>query len=255
MNIDQFRLDERVAVVTGASRGLGLLAAGALADAGAAVALIGRDRARLDGAVGELTGSGKRAIAVVADVTDEAALDAAAREIEGTLGAVHILINNAGVVAGHTLLETTAEEWRAVIDTNLNGAFATVRAFAPAMIRARGGAIINIGSVMSGRGAAYRTAYCASKGGLASLSRALAFELGPHGITVNTLCPGVIRTELNREAMLTQADAYQRILIRTPLGRFGEPGDLAGALVFLAAPAAAFITGQELYVDGGYTAG
>lgn len=252
---DRFRLDGLVAVVTGGSGGIGSAGAAALAEAGADVALVGRNRAKLDDAAHAVEAAGRRALIVESDVTDEASVTSCAAAIQGAFGKVDILFNNAGITSPKTLVDTSLDEWQRIIDVNLTGAYLCARAFAPAMIVRKQGRIINMGSILSGRGMANRTAYAASKAGLANLGAALAFELGPHGITVNTIGATVIVTDLNRDLIRTQPLLYSRILDRTALGRLGEIDDVTGVLVFLASPAAKFITGQTIYVDGGYTAG
>ncbi|MDB5396700.1 MAG: hypothetical protein JWM91_4206 [Rhodospirillales bacterium] len=252
---DRFRLDGQVAVVTGGSGGIGSAGALALAEAGADIALVGRNRGKLDAAAQAVEAVGRRALVVRAEVTDEAALNAAAAEIEAKLGPADILFNNAGITSPKLLADLPLEEWRRVIDVNLTGAYLCTRAFAPGMQARKRGRIINMGSILSGRGMATRTAYSASKAGLANLGAALCFELGPHGITVNTIGATVIVTDLNRELVRTQPELYGEVVRRTALGRLGEVQDVTAVLVFLASPAAGFITGQTVYVDGGYTAG
>ena len=251
----QFRLDGQVAVFTGASGGIGSAGALALAEAGADIALIGRNRVKLDAAAEAVMAAGRRALVVEAEVTDEAAVDAAATEIAASLGPVDILFNNAGITSPKRLADLPLAEWQRIIEVNLTGAYLCSRAFAPAMQARKRGRIINMGSILSGRGMATRTAYAASKAGLANLGAALCFELGPYGITVNTIGATVIVTDLNRELVRTQPELYGEVVRRTALGRLGETADVTGVLVFLASPAAGFITGQTIYVDGGYTAG
>ena len=253
--MDRFRLDGQVAVVTGASGGIGSAGAFALAEAGADIALVGRSRAKLDAAAEAIAAVGRQALVVEAEVTDEAAVNAAAAEIEAKLGPADILFNNAGITSPKLMADLPLAEWQRVIEVNLTGAYLCSRAFAPAMQARKGGRIINMGSILSGRGMATRTAYAASKAGLANLGAALCFELGPHGITVNTIGATVIVTDLNRELVRTQSELYGEVVRRTALGRLGEIADVTGVLVFLASPAAGFITGQTIYVDGGYTAG
>jgi len=252
---DRFRLDGSVAVVTGASGGVGSAGALALAEAGADVALVGRNRAKLDEAAKSVEAVGRRALIVESDVTDEAGVTRSAATILDAFGKVDILFNNAGITSPKTLADLPLEEWRRVIDVNLTGAYLCARAFAPGMVARKHGRIVNMGSVLSGRGMANRTVYSASKAGLANFGAALAFELGPHGITVNTIGATVMVTDLNRELIRTQPQLYQRVLGRTALGRLGEVDDATGVLVFLASDAARFITGQTIFVDGGYTAG
>jgi 2-deoxy-D-gluconate 3-dehydrogenase len=253
--MDRFRLDGQIAVVTGGSGGIGSAGALALAEAGADIALMGRNRAKLDAAAVAIMAVGRRAIVVEAEVTEEAAVDAAAAQIERELGPVDTLFNNAGITSPKLLADLPLPEWQRVIDVNLTGAYLCARAFAPGMQARKRGRIINMGSILSGRGMATRTAYSASKAGLANLGAALCFELGPSGITVNTIGATVIVTDLNRELVRTQPELYGEVLGRTALGRLGEVSDVTGVLVFLASPAAGFITGQTIYVDGGYTAG
>lgn len=252
-----FSLAGRVAVVTGAGRGLGAFAAETLAGAGATVALLGRDLVRLEAEADWLERThGRPMLAIAADVTLQDALDRAATHTMSRFGHIDILVNNAGVVSTQPLLDTSETDWERVIDTNLSGVWRTVRAFVPAMIAAGKGRIVNIGSVMAGRAAANRGPYAASKAGLLNLARAMAIEFGPQGVTVNTICPSVIVTDLNREQIEgSAANAYRRLLERVPAGRWGEVSDLAGALLLFASDASAYISGQALYVDGGLTAG
>ncbi len=251
----RFRLEGQVAVVTGASGGIGSGGAVALAEAGADVALLGRNRAKLEETARLVEALGRRAAVVEAEVTDEAAVEAAVSTVHQALGPTDILFNNAGITSPKLMSDLPLEEWQRVIDVNLTGAFLCTRAFSAGMIERKRGRIINMGSVLSGRGMASRTVYSASKAGLANLGAALCFELGPFGITVNTIGATVIVTDLNRELVRTQPELYGQVLRRTALGRLGEVDDVTGLLVFLASPAAGFITGQTIYVDGGYTAG
>lgn len=253
--LDGFVLAGQVAVVTGAGGGLGAAAARAFAEAGADVALIARDRPKLELAARQVEAAGRRTLIVETDVRDEASLGHAAQQVADSFGRVDILFANAGITNPQPLLEISVEDFRRVQDVNVTGAFLTIRAFAPAMIAAGYGRVIAMGSILSGRGMARRGAYSASKAGLANLARAAAMELGPHGITVNTLGATVIVTDLNRELIRTQPELYKAIVDRTPIGRLGEIEDLLGPLLFLASPAANFVTGQLLFVDGGLTAG
>ena len=252
---DRFRLDGAVAVVTGASGGIGRAGSIALAQAGADIAVVGRDRAKLDETARAVEAEGRRAVVVQADVTDEAAVSRMREEILGNFGKVDVLFSNAGITSPKLLTDLPPEEWRRIIDVNLTGAYLCARAFAPDMIARKHGRIIQMGSILSGRGMATRTAYSASKAGLANLGAAMAFELGPHGITVNTIGATVVVTDLNRELVRTQPQLYDKVRSRAALGRLGEVDDVTGVLVFLASDAAAFVTGQTIYVDGGYTAG
>ena len=253
--LDRFRLDGRVAVITGGGGGIGAAGALALAEAGADVALIARNRAKLDAAADAVRAVGRRAFVVEADVVDEGSVNAARDVVLAEYGHADILFNHAGITSPKTLAEMPVDEWRRVIDVNMTGAFLVTRAFVPGMRERKFGRIINMGSILSGRGMASRTVYCATKAGLANFAAALAFEVGGDGITVNTLGATVIVTDFNRELVKTQPDLYNGIIKRMPVGRLGELDDLIGPLVFLASPAAGLITGQTIYVDGGYTAG
>ena len=253
--VDRFRLDGMVAVVTGAGGGIGRAASVALAEAGADVAVVGRNRAKLEETARAVEQTGRRALIAEADVTEEASVGRAREEILRALGKVDILFNNAGITSPKTLVDLPLEEWQRIVDVNMTGAYLCSRAFAPGMMERKHGRIIQMGSILSGRGMATRTAYCASKAGLANLGAAMAFELGPHGITVNTIGATVIVTDLNRDLVRTQPQLYDKVRSRAALGRLGEIDDVTGVLVFLASPAAAFVTGQTIYVDGGYTAG
>ena len=256
MNHDAlFSLKGQVAVVTGAGGGIGHGGAVALAEAGADLALIGRNVAKLEETADAVTKTGRRALIVEADVTDEAMVAKACDRIVNELGSADILFNNAGITSPKTLADTTLDEWRRVMDVNLTGSFLCSRAFARPMIERKRGRIINMGSILSGRGMANRTAYSATKAGLANFGAAMAFELGPHGITVNTIGATVIVTDLNRELIRTQPQLYDKVRARSAVGRLGEIEDVVGVLVFLASPAAGYVTGQTIYVDGGYTAG
>lgn len=253
--LDRFRLDGRVAVITGGGGGIGAAGALALAEAGADVALIARNRAKLDAAAEAVRAVGRRAFVVEADVVDEESVNAARDAVLTEFGQADILFNNAGITSPKTFADLPVDEWRRVLDVNMTGAFLVTRAFVPGMRERKFGRVINMGSILSGRGMANRTVYCATKAGLANFAAALAFEVGGDGVTVNTLGATVIVTDLNRELVKTQPELYGAVMKRMPIGRLGELDDLTGALVFLASPAAGFITGQTIYVDGGYTAG
>jgi 2-deoxy-D-gluconate 3-dehydrogenase len=250
-----FGLEGSVAVITGGGGGIGSAAAVALAEAGADIAVVGRNVAKLEDAAAAIGKTGRRALVIESSVTDEASVEAARDRVVAEFGRVDILFNNAGITSPKLLTDMSVDEWHAVLEVNLTGAFLCSRAFAQPMMARRHGRIINMGSILSGRGMATRTAYCASKAGLANFGSALAFELGPYGITVNTIGATVIVTDLNRDLIRTQPHLYDKVLARSALGRLGEVEDVTGVLVFLASPAAGFVTGQTLYVDGGYTAG
>ncbi len=251
--MQRFDLTGRVALVTGGGSGLGLAMARGLAEAGATVVLNGRDEAKLDAAVAALTVAGLRAGKAPFDAADSDAVRAGVESTLATYGAIDILVNNAGITRRAPVDELTDEAWRAVISTNLDAAFYLARAVVPGM-KARGrGAIVNTCSVTSLLGRPTITAYAASKGGLAMLTRGLAVELAPHGIRVNAVAPGFFKTDLT-EPLAADAAFDAWLAQRTPAGRWGSPDELAGACIFLASDAASYVTGHLLYVDGGFTA-
>jgi 2-deoxy-D-gluconate 3-dehydrogenase len=252
---DPFRLEGMVAVVTGGSGGIGSAAAKAFAEAGADIAILGRNRAKLEQTAKTVEAAGRQALIVEVDVTDEASVASARDAVLAAFGRTDILFNNAGVTSPKLMAESSLAEWRDVVDVSLTGAFLCSRAFAPVMTENAYGRIINMGSILSGRGMANRTAYCAAKAGLANFGAAMAFELGKQGITVNTVGATVIVTDLNRDLIRTQPQLYDKVLSRSAIGRLGEVEDVTGLLVFLASRASSYITGQTIYVDGGYTAG
>jgi NAD(P)-dependent dehydrogenase (short-subunit alcohol dehydrogenase family) len=253
--LPSLRLDGMVAIVTGGGGGLGTQGACALAEAGADIVVAARTLAKCEATAQMVRARGRRALALSTDVTDEAQVGQMVAATLAQFGRIDILFNNAGITSPKTMEASSLDEWMHVVDVNIRGTFLCSKAVAPAM-RERGfGRIINMGSILSDAGMANRTAYSTSKAGIAHFTQSLAFELGPAGITVNALGPTVIVTDLNRDLIQRQPQLYEAVIKRTALGRLGQPQDIAGALVFLASPAAGFITGQTLYVDGGYTAG
>jgi NAD(P)-dependent dehydrogenase (short-subunit alcohol dehydrogenase family) len=253
MGFPVFRLDGRTALVTGGNSGLGKACALAMADAGADIVVAARRKPECDAVADEVRRLGRRALAIAVDVTDPVSVRHMSEEAEA-FAPIDILFNNAGVISPKSLADTSLEEWHRVLDVSATGTFLCSQALAPAMIARHRGTIINMGSILSRHGMANRVAYATAKTAVASITRSLAAELGPHGITVNAVGPTVIVTDLNRELTQKQPQLYQRVLDRMPLGRLGQPEDVMGAVVFLASPAAGFITGQVLYVDGGFTA-
>ncbi len=249
-----FDLKDRVAIVTGGNGGIGLGMARGLAEAGAAVVVAARNRTKSAAAVGELEALGARAVAVEVDVAREASCRALVAAGLDRFGRLDILVNNAGINIRRQPQEYAAEEWRTVLETNLTGAFQCCQAAHPAMLRAGGGKIINIGSMLSIFGASFAAAYAASKGGMVQLTKALASAWAKDGIQVNAVLPGWIDTELTRQARAEVPGLHERVVARTPAGEWGVPDAFAGIAVFLASPASDFITGAAIPVDGGYSA-
>jgi 3-oxoacyl-[acyl-carrier protein] reductase len=241
-------LADKVAVVTGAGRGIGRAVALAYARMGADVACVSRTEENSAKAAVEVEALGRRAWAVAVDVSDTAAVDAAAGKILDDAGRVDILVNNAGVTRDNLLMRMSEEEWDTVINTNLKGAFNFTRALTRPFIKQRSGRIINIASVIGLIGNAGQSNYAASKAALIGFTKSIAKELAPRGITVNAIAPGFIETDMT--AALDDK-VREGILGNVPLGRFGSPDDIAHAAVFLAMEPSGYITGQVLTVDGG----
>jgi 2-deoxy-D-gluconate 3-dehydrogenase len=248
-----FDLKGKAALVTGGNGGIGLGMAKGLAQAGAAIAIAGRDAKKNAEAVKELKALGANAIALKVDLLDEKAVAAMVEAAAGGLGRLDILVNNAGINIRKPPQDLKLAEWREVLGTNLDSAFVCSQAAYPHLQRAGGGKIINIGSMMSIFGGAYLSAYAASKGGIVQLTKALAAAWANDNIQVNAVLPGWIDTNLTRRAREELKGLNERVLARTPAGRWGEPSDLAGIAVFLASPASDFVTGAAIPVDGGYS--
>lgn len=249
--LPSFDLTGQVALVTGASSGIGRHLAALLAAAGARVALAARRADRLGELAHEIEAAGGQSLPITCDVTqvDEAA--AAVSTAETELGPLSILINNAGVVVSKPLLEHTEADWDYVVDTNLKGAWLMAREFARHLVGVkRPGRIINITSVLAFRTIGRVPAYCAAKAGLTHLTHVLAMELARYGILVNALAPGYVETDFNRAFF--QTEPGKALIARIPLKRLGQPSDLDGALLFLASPASAYVTGAVISVDGGH---
>ncbi len=247
------RLDGKVALITGASRGLGKAMAVELAAAGAAVILVGRDRAKLDETAAEASQKGARAAVFVTNVAVESQVLALQEAVTRQFGRVDILINNAGINLRKPLVQFTLEEWRRVMDANLTSVFLMCRAFIPLMQGRGWGRIINLTSIMSHVSLPGRTVYSASKSGLLGFTRALALELAPEGITVVGISPGPFATELNT-ALINDAELNRQFLTKIPAGRWGKPEEIGKLARFLCSDDAGFITGTDILIDGGWTA-
>ena len=253
IDANTFRLDGRVALVTGSSAGIGLALARGLAQAGATVVLNGRDGTRLAATRDALASEGLAVHARAFDVCDAAAVEAAVADIEAHVGAIDILANNAGMARRGAFHEIATADWQAVLRTNVDSLFVVGQMVARRMVARGRGRIINTCSVMSELGRPGTAAYTASKGAVKMLTKGMAIDLGPLGINVNGIGPGYFKTDLT--AALAADEKFNTWLVnRTPLRRWGELEDLAGAAVFLASDASRFVNGHILYVDGGITA-
>jgi len=249
-----FELNGKVSLVTGASRGIGLAAATALAEAGSDVVLCSRNQTALQDAAKSILALDRKVLPIPIDVSDRQQVVRMMKQAISHFGKIDILVNCAGTVALKPALEWDDKEWREVIDVNLRGTFLCCQEVARHMIeRAQGGKIINTASLLSAIGVPNIIAYASSKGGVASLTRSLAVEWAKYGINVNAIGPGYIRTDLTR-ALQQDKDRSAYVVSRIPFRRWGEPDDLKGAFVFLASAASDYVTGQIIWVDGGWMA-
>ena len=249
--LDLFNLTGKVAIITGASRGLGRSMACALAEAGADVALVGRDLSALKILEAHLANIGTETLLISADVSKKKEPQRIINEVLSWSSNIDILVNNAGTVVRSSAVNISEDDWEKVIELNLNGAFRMAQAAARVMLNQRSGKIINIGSVNSVLGAREVISYAASKGGILQVTRAMASELAAKGIQVNCILPGYFETDLTKGIQDDEA-RYEMIRRRTPAGRWGKPDDLAGAVVYLASSASDYVTGSTLTVDGGF---
>jgi gluconate 5-dehydrogenase len=250
MTAHPFDLTGRVALITGAYRGLGFAIARGLARAGATVVLNGRKSDAIVGAAKTLTGEGLKADHAVFDVVQHDAVRKAVDAIADKHGAIDILVNNAGIQRRGPLVDFAQKDWDDIIATNLTAPFVVSQAVLPAMIARKAGKIIHIASLMSELARPSVVPYTAAKGGVRQLTRGMAVELAPHNIQVNAIAPGYFSTEMNR-ALIDDAEFNAWVCKRTPAGRWGEPDELAGLALFLASPAANYMTGQIVIMDGG----
>ena len=250
--LDSFRLDGRVALVTGASRGFGEVIASALAEAGASLALLARGE-RVHDVARELSAEhGVDCRAYRCDVSDATAVEETVAAAIADCGGLHIVVNNAGINIRGLIEELSLEQFRQVQDTNLTSMWLVCRA-AAAYLKAQGyGRVVNIGSLLSVLGMAERTPYAVSKGGVLQLTRVLALEWAQAGVTVNCIIPGVFATEMNRP-LLDDPEINAGVVAKVPMGRWGEPPEIAGLALYLASDAASYVTGAALTVDGGWS--
>lgn len=252
--LEAFRVDGKLALITGGARGLGRTMALALAEAGADVALAGRSVGACEEAAAAIAeATGRRARAFKVDVTVAADVDRLATEVESEMGPVNILVNNAGTNIRGPVEQLSEADWDTVVDTNLKGPFLCARAIGPRMVKRGWGRVINLASVLGVIALAGRAPYASSKAGVINLTRVLALEWAGTGVTANAICPGAFATEMNRQ-LLEDPAKYQEFVKRIPMGRWGELDELAGAVVFLASDASTYVTGSALFVDGGWTA-
>jgi len=252
--LDSFRVDGRCALVTGGAKGLGKVIATALAHAGADVVIVSRTLAECEATAAEIgDASGRRVIALAADVTQSAEVERLAAEAESLLGPIDILVNNAGINRRGLTQELLEADWDAVIDINLKAPFLCARTFGPGMCSRGWGRVLNMGSILSVIGIAGRAPYASAKAGLVNLTRVLALEWAAKGVTVNALCPGPFATDMNKE-LLNDPEKYRAFVEKIPMGRWGELDEIAGAALFLLSPASSFVTGSSLFIDGGWTA-
>ena len=251
------RLRDKIAIVTGGGSGIGRAVAVAFAREGAKVAVLGRRREKLDRVVEDLDGLSPGAMAVACDVASLEGTQAAVQRVEDNFGPVGVLVNNAGILSVSTIESVSEEEWDRVMATNLKGPFLMSRAVLPSMRRAGGGAIVNVGSVLGLVAMKQRAAYCASKGGLTQLTKAMALDHAHENIRVNCICPSIVETELVQGLFSADEEGQRGRDARIgtlPLGRFGKPADIAELAVFLASDESSWITGTAIPADGGLTA-
>ncbi len=252
--MNSFSLKNKIALITGSSRGLGWAIAQAMAKAGATVVLNGRDAKALEACCKEIASQGGSADYVAFDSADTEAAKAGLASVVSRHGRLDVLVNNAGIPFRESLQDTSDDDWRRVIDLNLNACFNLARKAAKVMTAQGSGTIIMVSSVMAQVSRPANTAYTAAKGGLEALTRALAVELGPEGVTCNAIAPGWFRTDATQNYQ--DDPAYESFVEqRTPLGRWGNPEEIGSVALFLASPAASYVNGHVLTVDGGMTAG
>ena len=248
-----FDLTGKVAIITGGNGGIGLGMARGLAQAGASIAVVGRNETKNATAVRNIKALGVDAMAVEADVCDSEAVDTMIATVVAQWGAINILVNNAGINIRKRPEDLSEDEWRSVLDTNLTSAFICSKACYPEMKKAGGGKILNNGSMLSLFGSPWGSAYGSSKGGIMQMTRSHATAWAEDNIQVNCYLPGWINTDLTVKAREDVPGLHEKVLARTPAGRWGEPDDLAGLAVYLSSPASDFLTGTAIPIDGGFS--
>lgn len=253
MSFSKLSLENKTAVVIGGTSGIGRAIAHGLAEAGADVVCTSRRAEQVESTAAEIEGFGKKTLRITSDVSDRASLENLLNECVKEFGKVDILVNSAGRTKRAPTLDYAEEDWNAILETNLTGTLRSCQIFGRQMIEQNYGRIINIASLSTFVSLFEVAAYSASKAAVASLTKSLAIEWAKHGVNVNAIAPGVFKTDLNRE-LLESTDRGKEFQLRTPMGRFGQVEELAGAAVFLASDAASYVTGEVLVVDGGFLA-
>lgn len=253
MSYSKLNLDGKVAVIIGGTSGIGRAIAHGLAEAGATVVCTSRRAEQVEATAAEIENFGRRTLRITSDVSDRASLESLLEKCVAEFGKVDILVNSAGRTKRAPTLEFAEEDWTAILETNLTGTLRACQIFGRQMIAQNYGRIINIASLSTFVSLFEVAAYSASKAAVASLTKSLAIEWAKHGVNVNAIAPGVFKTDLNRE-LLESTERGKEFQLRTPMGRFGQVEELAGAAIFLASDAASFVTGEVLVVDGGFLA-
>lgn len=252
MCMELFELRGKVALVTGASKGLGKSMAMALGEAGADIVMVARGPVKLAEAEKEVADMGVRTLTIAADVTTPEDVDKVVNQALAKFGKIDILVNNVGTYVGKPIEESTTEDWFNLINTNLTSAYLCCRAVGKHMMERQRGKVVNMAAAIGALGARNSSAYCASKGGVIQLTRALAVEWAKYHITVNAIAPGTVETEITKE-MLKDPKVRKALEGKIPMKRIGQPSDLAGTVIFLSASGSDYITGQTIFVDGGFS--